>query len=88
MANAAYAVYILHFVLLAPCVYAYLAILRASGTSVNITYCFARDAFYSTTPLKRWQLSTGFLFTTLLINLPLWPTAYYLRKLPGFSRVL
>lgn len=88
LANAAYAVYILHFVLLAPCVYAYLAILRASGTSVNITYCFARDAFYSTTPLKGWQLSTGFLFTTLLINLPLWPTAYYLRKLPGFSRVL
>jgi len=87
-AAAAYGVYVFHFVLLAPAVYAYVSILRAAGTQVDFTYCAAKGAFYAVTPLHGWQLLVGFLFAALVVNLPLWPAAFYVRKLPGFRRVL
>ena len=69
-------------------VYAYTRILEATGQPIIFTYCVAKGAWYSMTPLEGWQLFLGFLFSALLMNLVLWPLAYWLRKLPGFSRVL
>ena len=39
-------------------------------------------------PLEGWQLMLGFLFASFVMNLLLWPAAFYVRKLPGFRRVL
>ena len=82
LSQAAYGVYILHFVLLGPAVYAYTRILEATGQLIIFTYCVAKGAWYSMTPLEGWQLFLGFLFSALLMNLVLWPLAYWLRKLP------
>ena len=88
LSSAAYGVYILHFVLLAPAVYAYMAVLGATGTPVTVTYCASKSGFFGITELLGWQLMLGWLFCVALVNLALWPFAFYVRMLPGFRRVL
>ena len=53
LSQAAYGVYILHFVLLGPAVYAYTRVLEATGQPITFTYCVAKGAWYSMTPFDQ-----------------------------------
>ena len=86
--EAAYGVYIVHAAVFQLVSYAYVGLLRATGTNVGFFFCPTNGVPYSSTSLSESQLALGWLWTAGLSNLILWPAMYYLRKLPGFDQVL
>jgi len=84
--QAAYGVYVSHFVFIGPIQYAWISIMRAAGETMQFSYCSL--FVYDTSALSGSQLCVGFFFVAGVLNLILWPLAYAVRKLPGFSRVL
>jgi len=85
--EAAYGVYIIHPVVWPVVSYTYVMILRAMG--VELTFSYATDMqAVSSDDIGAWRVALGFFYTFCISNLILWPTAFYLRKLPGLREVL
>lgn len=85
--QAAYGVYVTHCLVWPIIQYAYLQVLKATtAIYVRFTYCNSHIHAYTWVPTT--QLVLGFLFTAGLTNLILWPLMFFVRKLPGFNRVL
>lgn len=86
--EAAYGVYVVHAAVWPLVSYAYVGMLRASGTRVGFYFCISNGMPYTWNFLSEAQLALGWGWTAVVSNLVLWPSMFLLRKLPGFNQVL
>jgi len=85
--EAAFGLYIIHPLVWPVVSYTYVMLLRAAD--VQLSFSYATDIqLVSSDDIGALRLMLGFFYTLSISNLILWPTAFYLRKLPGLRHVL
>ena len=86
LSQAAYTVYIVHPLVVVPVTWSYKALLEEVGGE---SLYFCPDTSVSKTRLTHDGLVwLGFAYTSILSLLILWPSAHFIRKLPGLNQIL
>jgi len=85
--EAAFGVYIIHPLVWPVVSYTYVMLLRAMDVQLSFSYTTDMQ-LVSSDDVGTLRLVLGFFYTLSISNLILWPTAFYLRKLPGLRHVL
>merc|ERR1712146_638639 len=89
MMQAAYAVYIIHPIVLSAVMGVWIYILRHGfGIDVQFEEGTIPESFVSETPLSGGLIFLGWVFIVILTEAIVWPLSFFIRKLPVLNQMI